>query len=275
MIENKKSVYKTVMMILLLLVSLLFVFPFYWIITGAFKMQKVAIQMPPQWFPLDPTWANFTELFINPAGKWFFNSVFMSVMSMVLVLITAAMAGYVLAKKQFTGNAIVFGLIVAAMALPKQVVLVPLVRIMNATGLYNSAWAVILPAVGWPFGVFLMKQYCQTIPSEILDAARIDGSNEWMTFVRIVTPIIKPAYGALAIFTFIATWNDYFLQLVMLQSRSKLTIALGVATLQAEMATNYGVIMAGAALGALPIVTIFLLFQKNFASGITMGAVKG
>ncbi|MDY0289549.1 MAG: carbohydrate ABC transporter permease [Sphaerochaeta sp.] len=275
MIENKKSIYKTVMMILLLLVSLLFIFPFYWIITGAFKMQKVAIQMPPQWFPLDPTWANFTELFINPAGKWFFNSVFMSVMSMVLVLITAAMAGYVLAKKQFTGQAIVFGLIVAAMALPKQVVLVPLVRIMNSTGLYNSAWAVILPAVGWPFGVFLMKQYCQTIPSEILDAARIDGSNEWMTFVRIVTPIIKPAYGALAIFTFIATWNDYFLQLVMLQSRSKLTIALGVATLQAEMATNYGVIMAGAALGALPIVTIFLLFQKNFASGITMGAVKG
>ncbi len=275
MIENKKSVYKSVMMILLLLVSLLFIFPFYWIITGAFKMQKVAIQMPPQWFPLEPTFANFTELFINPAGQWFFNSVFMSVMSMLLVCITAAMAGYVLAKKQFTGNAIVFGLIVAAMALPKQVVLVPLVRIMNSTGLYNSAWAVILPAVGWPFGVFLMKQYCQTIPSEILDAARIDGSNEWMTFIRIVTPIIKPAYGALAIFTFIATWNDYFLQLVMLQSRTKLTIALGVATLQAEMATNYGVIMAGAALGALPIVTIFLLFQKNFASGITMGAVKG
>ena len=275
MIENKKSVYKSVMMILLLLVSLLFIFPFYWIITGAFKMQKVAIQMPPQWFPLNPTFANFTELFINPAGQWFFNSVFMSIMSMILVCLTAAMAGYVLAKKQFTGNAIVFGFIVAAMALPKQVVLVPLVRIMNSTGLYNSAWAVILPAVGWPFGVFLMKQYCQTIPSEILDAARIDGSNEWVTFVRIVTPIIKPAYGALAIFTFIATWNDYFLQLVMLQSRSKLTIALGVATLQAEMATNYGVIMAGAALGALPIVTIFLLFQKNFASGITMGAVKG
>ncbi len=275
MIENKKSVYKSVMMILLVLVSLLFIFPFYWIITGAFKLQKVAIQMPPQWFPLNPTFANFTELFINPAGRWFFNSVFMSVMSMLLVCLTAAMAGYVLAKKQFTGQAIVFGLIVAAMALPKQVVLVPLVRIMNSTGLYNSAWAVILPAVGWPFGVFLMKQYCQTIPSEILDAARIDGSNEWTTFVRIVTPIIKPAYGALAIFTFIATWNDYFLQLVMLQSRSKLTIALGVATLQAEMATNYGVIMAGAALGALPIVTIFLLFQKNFASGITMGAVKG
>ena len=101
------------MMILLLMVSLLFIFPFYWIITGAFKMQKVAIQLPPQWFPLEPTFANFTELFINPAGQWFFNSVFMSITSMILVCITAAMAGYVLAKKQFTGNAIVFGLIVA------------------------------------------------------------------------------------------------------------------------------------------------------------------
>ncbi len=263
------------MMVMLLVVSVLFIFPFYWIVTGAFKLQKVAIQMPPQWFPTDPTFANFTELFINPAGKWFFNSIYMSAASMILVCLTSAMAGFVLAKKQFSGRAVVFGIIIAAMALPKQVVLVPLVRIMNSIGLYNTPWAVILPAVGWPFGVFLMKQFAQTIPTEILDAARIDGSGEWMTFVKIVTPIIKPAYGALAIFTFITTWNDYFLQLVMLQSRSKLTIALGVATLQAEMATNYGVIMAGAALGALPIVTIFLLFQKCFASGITMGAVKG
>lgn len=269
------SVYRIIMMVVLIAVSLLFIFPFYWIVTGAFKLQKVAIQMPPQWFPADPTFANFTELFINPAGQWFFNSVFMSVASMFLVCLTSAMAGYVLAKKQFTGRGFVFAVIIAAMALPKQVVLVPLVRIMNSIGMYNTPWAVILPAVGWPFGVFLMKQFAQTIPGEILDAARIDGSGEWMTFVRIVTPIIKPAYGALAIFTFISTWNDYFLQLVMLQSRSRLTIALGVATLQAEMATNYGVIMAGAALGALPIVLIFLLFQKYFASGITMGAVKG
>ena len=275
MLKQRFNYYRAIMMVVLIAVSLLFIFPFYWIITGAFKIQKVAIQMPPQWFPTEPTFANFTELFLNPSLAWFLNSVFMSLASMILVCLTSAMAGYVLAKKQFSGRGFVFAVIIAAMALPKQVVLVPLVRIMNSIGMYNTAWAVILPAVGWPFGVFLMKQFSQTVPTEILDAARIDGSNEWMTFVRIVTPIIKPAYGALAIFTFISTWNDYFLQLVMLQSRSKLTIALGVATLQAEMATNYGVIMAGAALGALPIVTIFLLFQKYFASGITMGAVKG
>ena len=146
---------------------------------------------------------------------------------------------------------------------------------MNTLGLYNTLSAVILPAVGWPFGVFLMKQFSETIPTEILEATRIDGAGEARTFVNVVCPIIKPAFGALAIFTFISTWNDYFLQLVMLQSRSKLSIALGVATLQAEMATDYGVIMAGATLGSLPIVLIFICFQKYFANGITMGAVKG
>ena len=133
----------------------------------------------------------------------------------------------------------------------------------------------IFPIVGWPFGVFLMKQFSETIPNEILEAARIDGAGELNTFLTVVCPIIKPGFGALAIFTFINTWNDYFLQLIMLQSRENLTISLGISTLQAEFATNYGLMMAGAALGAVPIVTIFLIFQKFFTQGITMGAVKG
>ena len=262
-------------MILLIAISLTFIFPFYWIITGAFKLQKVAIQIPPEWFPLTPTLANFEKLFRQPALRWFFNSVFMSIASMVLVLITASMAGYVLAKKVFTGRKIIFTLLICAMALPKQVVLVPLVRIMDFIMLYNTPWSVILPAVGWPFGVFLMKQFSETLPSEILEAARIDGAGEAKTFIEIVCPIIKPAFGALAIFTFISTWNDYFLQLIMLVSRNNFTISVGVATLQAEMATDYGLIMAGAALGAVPIVAIFVAFQKYFTNGITMGAVKG
>lgn len=270
-----KTPYGIFSIIALGFLALLFIFPFYWIITGSFKTQKVAIQLPPEWFPKHPTWTNYAELFENPALLWFVNSVWMSIASMALVLITSSMAGYVLAKKRFTGKKIIFSLLICAMALPKQVVLVPLVRIMNFIGMYNHLSAVILPAVGWPFGVFLMKQFSETLPSEILEAARIDGAGEVRTFTTVVCPIIKPAFGALAIFTFISTWNDYFLQLVMLQSRTKLSIALGVATLQAEMATNYGVIMAGAALGAIPIVLIFVCFQKYFANGITMGAVKG
>jgi len=259
--------------VIMVLLAILFIFPFYWIITGAFKPHPE--NLPPEWFPKTWSMVHWVKLFRQPAWTWFFNSVWMSVASMALVLITSSMAGYVIAKKSFTGRKIVFSLLIMAMALPKQVVLVPLVRIMNSIGLYNTLLAVILPTVGWPFGTFLMKQFSETIPTELLEASKIDGSGEAQTFIQIVCPIIKPAFGALAIFTFINTWNDYFLQLVMLASRSKLSIALGISTLQAEMSTDYGLIMAGATLGAVPIVAIFLMFQKYFTNGITLGAVKG
>ena len=194
---------------------------------------------------------------------------------MLLVCVTSSLAGYVLAKKRFYGQKILFSIFIAAMALPKQVVLVPLVRIVNFMGIHDTLSAVILPLIGWPFGVFLMKQFSENIPGELLESAKIDGCNEFRTFVSIAFPIVKPGFAALAIFTFINTWNDYFMQLVMLTSRKNLTISLGVATLQAEMATNYGLIMAGSALAAVPIVTVFLVFQKSFTQGITMGAVKG
>ena len=197
--------------IFLLLLTVLFIFPFYWILTGAFKSQPDTIMIPPQWFP----------------------------------------------------------------KAPKQVVLVPLVRIVNFMGIHDTLWAVILPLIGWPFGVFLMKQFSENIPTELLESAKIDGCGEIRTFWSVAFPIVKPGFAALAIFTFINTWNDYFMQLVMLTSRNNLTISLGVATMQAEMATNYGLIMAGAALAAVPIVAVFLIFQKSFTQGITMGAVKG
>ena len=273
--KKKTTPYRVVTLILLAIIAFTFIFPFYWIITGAFKSQMVAIAVPPEWFPKTPTLDNFVRLFKNPALQWFTNTVFISAVSMGLVCLTASLAGYAIAKKRFYGQAVVFSLIICAMALPKQVVLVPLVRIMDFLHLTDSLWAVILPTVGWPFGVFLMTQFSETLPTEILEAARIDGAGELRTFATVVCPIIKPGFGALAIFTFINTWNDYFLQLIMLRSRSKLTISLGIATLQAEYATNYGLLMAGAALGAVPIVLVFLIFQKYFTQGITMGAVKG
>ncbi len=209
------------------------------------------------------------------AVRWLINTVFMAVASMILTCITSAMAGYALAKKRFVGRSILFTLIVCAMALPKQVILIPLLREMSSLQLYNTIWAVIFPIVGWPFGVFLMKQFSEGIPGEMLEAARIDGASEAKTFVRIALPMIKPGIGALAIFTFINSWNDYFMQLIMLSSTSKLTISLGIAKLQAENSTDYGLIMAGAALAAVPIIIVFLAFQKYFTKGITMGAVKG
>ena len=154
------------------------------------------------------------------------------------------MAGYALAKKRFVGRKLLFTLIVCAMALPKQVILIPLLREMSALNLYNTIWAVIFPIVGWPFGVFLMKQFSEGIPTEMLEAARIDGASEARTFVKIVLPMVKPGIGALAIFTFINSWNDYFMQLIMLSSTSNLTISLGIAKLQAENSTDFGLIIA-------------------------------
>ena len=209
------------------------------------------------------------------AFRWLINTVFMSVAAMVITCVTASMAGYALAKKRFIGRKLLFTLIVCAMALPKQVILIPLVREMAALKMSDTLWAVICPIVGWPFGVFLMKQFSEGIPGEILEAARIDGAGEIKTFTTIVIPMIKPGIGALAIFTFINAWNDYFMQLIMLLNTNVLTISLGIAKLQGENATDFGLIMAGATLAAVPIIIVFLIFQKYFTRGITMGAVKG
>ena len=283
-----KSVYRIVSIIVLFILAFLFVFPLYWIVTGAFKSPQQINYVTPVWFTTEWTLDNFVCMFsrmnaqifpmgpVGPAAiRWLFNTVFMAVAAMILTCITASMAGYALAKKRFRGRAILFGLIVCAMALPKQVILIPLIREISFLGLYDNIWAVIFPTVGWPFGVFLMKQFSEGIPGEILEAARIDGANEARTFATIVVPMVKPGLGALAIFTFINSWNDYFMQLIMLASTENATISLGISTLQAETSVDTGMLMAGAALAAAPIIIVFLIFQKYFTQGITMGAVKG
>ena len=288
----KTRAYQAACMILIVILALLFIFPLYWILTGAFKTAADIYNPDPSWIPKEWTLDNFGKLFsrrpvplftifgvtgptVPGAVRWLINTVFMAVMSMLLTCLTAAMAGYSLAKKRFAGRAILFSLIVCAMALPKQVILIPLLKEMSILNLNDSLWAVIFPTVGWPFGVFLMKQFSESIPGEILEATRIDGASEAKTFVTVVLPMVKPGIGALAIFTFINAWNDYFMQLVMLTSGENFTISLGIATLQAETTIDMGLLMAGAALASVPIITVFLLFQKYFTQGITMGAVKG
>ena len=305
--SRRTRIYRTISVIFIVILAVLFTFPLYWIITGSFKTTASVISATPEWWPSEFTLDSYNRLFakqsaplwqlaipfsdhFDPNGRlhyfsvgptvpaairWLVNTVFMAVVSMILTCITAALAGYAMAKKRFIGRTVLFTLIVCAMALPKQVILIPLLREMSDLSLFNTIWAVINPIVGWPFGVFLMKQFSENIPGEILEAARMDGAGEIKTFTTVVLPIIKPGIGALAIFTFINSWNDYFMQLVMLQKTEILTIAVGIAKLQGESSTDYGIIMAGAALASVPIIIVFLIFQKYFTKGITMGAVKG
>lgn len=207
--KNKNKVGSWIAMIFLTLLTLIFVFPFYWVITGSFKTRIDSLILPPQWWPVNPTFESWKTLFLQPAWQWLFNSVFISLTTMVLVCVVATMAGYVLAKKRFKGDKFLFSMFVFAMALPKQVVLVPLVNQISRMGFHNTLWAVILPAVGWPFGIFLMKQFSEIVPKELLEAAKIDGCSEFSTFITIVVPLVKPGIAALAIFTFISSWNDY------------------------------------------------------------------
>lgn len=292
------KIYRVVSITAIIILAILFAFPLYWIVTGSFKTAQEINAASPAWWPSEWVLTNYEKLFskqyaplfsisipftditfagpqVPAAIRWLVNTVFMAVAAMALTCATAAMAGYALAKKRFFGRTVVFTLIVCAMALPKQVILIPLLREMSALKLYNTIWAVILPIVGWPFGVFLIKQFAEGIPGEMMEAARIDGASEWRTFSDVALPMIKPGIGALAIFTFINSWNDYFMQLIMLTSTETSTISLGIANMQAENSTDFGLIMAGAALAAIPIIIVFLIFQKYFTKGITMGAVKG
>jgi len=307
MIGERSKVSKLITLIVIVIIAILFTFPLYWIITGSFKIGKEVNSVTPVWWPSEFSMVNYQKLMgklkaplfemtvpfsqyfssdgnpitvvtgptVPGAIRWLINTVWMAVAAMILTCVTASMAGYALAKKRFIGRSIIFTLIVCAMALPKQVILIPLIREMSSLKLYNTMGAVIFPIVGWPFGVFLIKQFAESIPGEMLEAARIDGAGEVRTFTQIVFPMIKPGVGALAIFTFISSWNDYFMQLIMLSSTKNLTISLGIAKMQAENSTDYGLIMAGAALASVPIIIIFLIFQKYFTKGITMGAVKG
>ena len=286
--EKRLTPYKLICIILLIALAIFFLFPLYWIVTGSVKEKSDIIIKAGEsikWWPTVISWENFgrlfksqTELFgakIPLAIRWLFNSVFISVVTMGITCVTASMAGYVLAKKRFIGQTVIFSLVVCAMALPKQVILIPLLREMSSLKLYDTIWAVIFPVVGWPFGVFLLKQFAEGIPTEMVEACRIDGASEWRTFTDVMFPMIKPGVGACAIFTFINSWNDYFMQLIMLTANKNLTISLGIATMQGENSTDFGLLMAGAALASVPIIIVFLIFQKYFTKGITMGAVKG
>ena len=225
---NQKSLYRVLSVIVLIVLAFLFLFPLYWIITGSFKTAQSINGTSPDWIPKEWVLNNYKKLFsrqptalfsfslpwmgktavsfgpkVPGAVRWLFNTVFMSLSAMVLTCVTASMAGYALAKKRFRGRTLLFTLIVCAMALPKQVILIPLIRQMSFLKLYNTILAVIFPTVGWPFGVFLMKQFSEGVPGEMLEASRIDGASEARIFTQIVLPMVKPGIGALAIFTFI------------------------------------------------------------------------
>lgn len=228
---------------------------------------------------LSIVWDKFTSNYRNlwktvPYNRYFVNSVFIATASTLLTLFFCSLGGYAFAKYQFRGQKILFGILLASMMVPFQVLLVPLFGLMYDIGWLNSYKAIIIPFSVGAFGVFLMRQFIVTIPSELLDAARIDGCSEFGIYYRIVLPIIKPALGALTIYSFLGSWNGYLWPLIILRDEVKYTLPIGLANLVGTYRQDYGMLMAGTLLSLMPIVILFLAMQREFVQGITLGSVK-
>lgn len=272
----KKSPGNIILTCFVYICAILLLFPIYWMIMGSFMTDTDIARVPPMLFPKKFYIGNFIELFgTAPALRWFFNSILVSVATSFLIVIISAMAGYSFAKKKFFARDIIFFALVFTMMIPRQILIVPLFKIVHEMNMFNTLQGLIIPALGWPFGIFLMKQFMVTLPSELMESAKIDGCTEIGIFVRIMLPLAKPGIGALAIFSFVSSWNDYMWQLLVISSKILKTLPLGVATMQEEFSSRNGLLLSGATLASLPMIVVFLMFQKHFTKGITLGAVKG
>ena len=258
------------------LLALLFLFPLYWMVIASLQPDTARLQLR-DLLPTQFTFANYIDLFaFNPALRWVVNSLAISTLAMIGAVVTSATAGYVFGKKDFFARNVLFILVVGTMALPAAVLLIPRFLMIAGFGWLNTYEGMVAPALAFPFGVFLVRQFMHAIPNELLEAARIDGASELKTFMAIVIPLARPALGAVAIFAFIHTWTDYLWQLVVANKADAFTLPVGVASVAIkDMETQYGVALAGATISFIPMLVIFLLFQRYFVQGISTGAVKG
>lgn len=266
----------------LTVIALLFLTPLYWMFTGSFKAQISTIKTPPDIFPSPPTLLNWQHLFgvDLPVLRWFANSLIVAGGTTLFVLLISSMTGYSFGKKKFIGSKTLFLLMLATMMLPSQVILIPLYILVRALNLYNTYWGMMLPMIASPFGIFLMKQFMATIPNEIMDAARMDGVSEWGMYWEIILPLSGPALAALAIFTFSNAWNNFMWQLLIASDINMFTLPVGISAMSRtaigdRSIIDIGLLMAGGSFGALPMIIFFIVFQKYFVKGITLGAVKG
>jgi len=276
---------ETLVKLLLILMTLLFLLPLYWMLSGSFKLQSITMSVPPEFFPSRPSLANWSKLFKGawPVWHWLRNSVLVSLLTSLFVVCISSMAGFAFGTKKFKGDRFLFFLLLATMFLPPQVMFIPLflwVRVLHLTdSLPGVYFAMAMPMIASPFGIFLVKQFAGGIPPSIIEAATIDGATERQIFTKIALPLLKPSLATLAIFAFNASWNNFMWQSILSNERINFTIPVGVSYIARTPAfgksvTDIGLMMAGGTFGALFMVLFFILFQKHFVKGITSGAVK-
>jgi multiple sugar transport system permease protein len=278
-LRRRKSINwgRIVLWILLGIGAILVVAPFYWSIATSFKPQAEISAYPPTWFPKNPTLVNWIGLLHLRTGSFltfFRNSIFVSTTVTLLVLFTSSITGYVFAKLNFRGRDKIFYTVLAMMVVPFSITLIPSYALMVQFKWIDSYWALIVPILFNPFGIFLMRQFMHTIPDELLDAARIDGASEFQIFFKIIIPLCKSGLAALGIFVFIGQWDSFLWPLVILQNVDKYTIPLGLAQFRGLTGVQVGPLCAAATAAVIPVLIVYLIAQKSFIEGITLSGMK-
>lgn len=257
--------------------SLVFLFPFYWLAVSAFKSQGEIFSVPPEWIPIPLRTGNFRDVFRETAIlRALFNSTVIAAGHVTLTLFLCSLAGYAFAKfPSAPGNRALFAFVLGTMMIPGAVTLIPVFVVFMTLGLINTYTAMIVPGAASAFGIFWMRQYMGAhVPSDLLSAARIDGCSEFGTYWRVALPIAKPALAALAIMSLIGSWNSLMWAYLVLRTTEMQTLPVLIYLLQGEIRTPYGMLMAAGLIATVPLVAAFLLFQRQFIQGIAAGAIK-
>ena len=264
--------------ILLIFVSLLFVLPMLWMLSTSLKPKREWFSQTIEWIPKTFTLENYQKIFANsqtPIGSWFLNSLIIASAVTVLVLLVDSLAAYAYARMEFPGRKPLFGLLLATLFLPGIMFLVPNFITVASVGLLNNFAGVILPALAGVFGVFFLNQFFQSIPKELEEAAAIDGANRFQVFYMLVLPLSTSALATLGIITFLASWNDFLWPLLVLKDRSLQTLPPGLRTLQGAYTSEYGLMMAGAVIVAIPVLIIYILLQRFIVASVASTGLKG
>lgn len=272
----KAAITKYILSAVMFAIGLTMVLPVAWMVSASFKFEGDVFKMPMEWIPRAVTLQNYSKAITDfPYMKWYLNTFNVTFWVVIFTLVFSSLAGYAFAKLEFHGREFIFLVFIATLMIPMQVRIIPQFLIFKSFGLINTHAAVVLPWVYNGFSVFLMRQFFMSIPDELIEAARIDGSGEFRTFAQVVMPIAKPSLTALTILSFTWGWNQYFGPLIYLSESSKQVLSVGITNFKAQYSSNIALQMAGSTLALIPIITVYFILQKQFIEGIAMTGVKG
>jgi multiple sugar transport system permease protein len=273
---RKISMKQMIKYVVIILVSLMMVLPFVWMLSASIKAESEIFGFPIKWIPETFHWSNYKDVWTRvPFHIYYLNTLKISVITTILVVINSSLAGYAFAKIKFPESNRLFFIYIATMMIPYQVMMIPQFMLMKELGLVNSHWALILLGAFNPFGVFLFRQFFLAIPDELLEAARIDGLNEFGIYWRIILPLSKPAIATLVIFSFMHSWNDFLGPLIYLTSDHLYTLQLGIQHFITQYNTEYSLLMAAAVSAIVPTIIVYFLAQDHFIKGVANTGIKG